>query len=172
MKCKAERPWLPFANLWGPFSLPLPMASFFYQSVFLSTWRLSSSVSQSAAFNLWFFLSLSLEDNDFPFFSCKSWTLHFSNVQLEGFNPPRPFLFPGKLQRWLSICSFAYVQLCLCVCRSIYVPTRSLYNVGFEAIRDCFLLLPVHLQFPSVALEEAAQYLFISKHSKPLPDVV
>ena len=73
-------------------------------------------------------LSLSLEDNDLPFFFfpvraelCTS--LMFSSKDLihGGF-----FLFPGKLQWWLSICSFACVLLCLCACRSIYVPSRSL----------------------------------------------
>lgn len=157
MKCKAERPWFPFANLWGPFSLPPLMASVFYQSVFLATWRLSSSVSQTATVNLWFFLSLSpslsLEDNDLPF-SCKSWTLHFSNVQLEGFNPPPLFffLFPGKLQWWLSICSFACVWHCLDSC----VHSHMMNSDGFESIKGCLLSWPL--------MNFSAHYLFLSEH--------
>lgn len=151
MKCKAERPWLPFANLWGPFSLPPPMASFFYQSVFLATWRLSSPVSQPRCLQpLILPLSLSLWKIMicfFFFFPCKSWTLHFANVQLEGFNPRRLFLFPGKLQWWLSICSFACALLCLCACRSIYVPSRSL-TLALRPLE----VTSLYLQFTSAAV--------------------
>lgn len=42
----------------GPFLFSSADVSFYYQFVFLAMWSLSSSVSQSAAFNLWFFLSL------------------------------------------------------------------------------------------------------------------
>lgn len=83
MKCKAERPWLLCANLWGPFSL----------SLFLGWWFLSFisvSPSQRDAFLPWYHSlppstsdssPLCLGDNDLPLFCCKSWTLHFSNVQ-------------------------------------------------------------------------------------------
>lgn len=144
-KRERERPWLPFANFLqngGPFALPPPMA--FAPFISLSSSRHDDfptppphphpplslpATSDSSA--------LTRQDNDLAFFSPRfrslSWTLHFSNVPLQGFNPHRLYLFIYlficlfiseetavviKHMLFLHVCREQFACECVCVSRS------------------------------------------------------
>ena len=115
MKCKAERPWLPFANLWGLF-LSSSADAFVLLSVCLSCNAMPfffPSRYHSLPPSTYDSFSHSLGDNNLPIFfpPSKSWTLHFSDVHLQGINPASLFLI-----RWKTPVVIKHILSCTCVC--------------------------------------------------------